>query len=122
MEMKKQNIIARCPICESELIVSELKCTNCETIIKNDFKLSPFFKLNKEEQFLLLTLVKYLGNLSQIAKELGISYPTLRNKLENLRHKLRIKTEGSKDRSEILEKIEKGEITVNKAIKLLKNI
>lgn len=84
--MKK--IISRCPVCNHELTVARLKCDSCDTVIENSFKLSKFDYLSDEELYFTETFIRCRGNIKEVEKELGISYPTVRSKLDSIIKKL----------------------------------
>jgi hypothetical protein len=120
-------IPAKCPTCEGKLNVTELKCSNCNTKISGDFYLDELFQLNYELQQFLKIFIKTRGNIKNMEKELDMSYPTVRNKLNEL-----IKTLGYQDdfveeeqqekRREILDMLEAGEIEAVEAAQKLKEI
>lgn len=72
--------LTRCPVCESALHVSELTCGNCRTRIAGQFDPCRFCNLPPEHLGFLETFLRCEGNLSRVEKELGISYPTVRNR------------------------------------------
>ena len=117
--MKIKKIVNRCPVCHDEMLISELTCKSCGTIIKGTFKLPLDIRLSTEDLHLLLLIVKHMANLSLVAKEMGISYPTLKNKMLELKRRLGFEKD-TKDTLEVLERINKGEIDVDTAIKILK--
>lgn len=119
--MKK--VISRCPVCSEELTVVRLKCDSCETVIENRFKLSKFDYLSDEELFFTETFIKCRGNIKEVEKELKISYPTVRSKLDGVIKKLGYEAgpdEESVKREDILKALERGEITAEEAIAKLK--
>lgn len=77
-------IISKCPVCNSKLIATRLKCKKCETIIENDFELSKFSYLSSEQLNFIEVFIKCRGNIKDVEKELGISYPTVRSKLDDV--------------------------------------
>ena len=119
--MKK--VISRCPVCNNELTVARLKCDSCDTVIENSFRLSKFDYLSDEELYFTETFIRCRGNIKEVEKELGISYPTVRSKLDAVIKKLGYEA-GMDDRAvkkeEILKALENGEITVEQAIEQLK--
>lgn len=119
--MKK--VISRCPVCNNELTVARLKCDSCDTVIENNFRLSKFDYLPDEELYFTETFIRCRGNIKEVEKELGISYPTVRSKLDAVIKKLGYEA-GMDDRAvkkeEILKALENGEITVEQAIEQLK--
>lgn len=119
--MKK--VISRCPICNNELTVVRLKCDSCDTVIENNFRLSKFDYLSDEELYFTETFIRCRGNIKEVEKELGISYPTVRSKLDAVIKRLGYEAgpdEQSVKREEVLKALENGEITAEQAIAQLK--
>lgn len=121
--MKK--IISRCPVCGEELKVTRLKCGGCETVIENDFALSKFDYLTDEELHFTETFIKCRGNIKEVEKELKISYPTVRAKLDGVIKRLGYEEDAKQDeemlkREAVLKALEQGEITAEEAIAKLK--
>ena len=115
--MKK--VISRCPVCSNELTVARLRCESCDTVIENQFRLSKFDYLSDEELYFTETFIRCRGNIKEVEKELGISYPTVRSKLDAVIKKLGYETGASEQaakKEEILKALENGEITVEQAI------
>ncbi len=77
-----------CPSCESELNVHSLECPNCATSISGTFALPLFLKLDPKEQDLILEFVLSSGSLKEMAQKLKLSYPTVRNMLDELIQKI----------------------------------
>lgn len=119
--MKK--VISRCPVCNHELTVARLTCDSCDTVIENHFRLSKFDYLSDEELYFTETFIRCRGNIKEMEKELGISYPTVRSKLDAVIKKLGYDTETDDQtakKEEILKALENGEITAEQAIAQLK--
>lgn len=116
------NVIGECPICSGELVVSKLSCKNCGTELSGSFKLSKFNHLSKEDLYFIEVFIKNRGNIKQIEKELGISYPTVKKNLDeviiNLGYEVVDDNKIKKD--DVFDKLAKGEITAKEAAKLLK--
>ena len=118
-----RKVISQCPVCGGELKVTRLKCEECETVIENDFVLSKFDYLSGEELYFTETFIRCRGNIKEVEKELSISYPTVRSKLDAVIKKLGYETdtgEQSMKKEEILKALENGEITAEQAIAQLK--
>lgn len=118
-----REVLGKCPVCGEELRVSKLSCSNCHTNIEGNFTLCKFCKLSSEQKNFLEAFIRNRGNIKEIEKDLGISYPTVRNKLEDVIEALGYKpryNEPKVNRKEILKKLDEGEITSEEAIKLLK--
>ncbi len=118
----KKEIIGNCPICSGELKVERLACKKCGTGIEGDFDLNKFSRLTREQQDFVEIFLKQRGNIKEIEKELGISYPTVRGRLDNVIKALGYnpkENEERLDRMEILQRLNDGEISAEEAEKLL---
>jgi hypothetical protein len=80
----QREVISDCPICESPLTVTRLHCNNCGTTIEGEFSVGRFSRLNREQYALLESFLRSRGNLRELERELGVSYPTVRNRVEAL--------------------------------------
>ena len=117
-----KNVIGSCPICDSDLIVTKLKCKNCQTEISGEFQLSKFNYLSKEHLYYIEVFIKNRGNIKQIEKELGISYPTVKKYLDEVIQSLgyEVSNEEKIKKEDIFKRLEKGEITALEAANLIK--
>jgi hypothetical protein len=79
-----RKILEVCPSCGGPLAVTGLNCTRCETGISGRFRPCDFCRLSEEQSTFLRLFVQRRGNLSSMEEALGISYPTVRNKLEEI--------------------------------------
>jgi hypothetical protein len=77
-----------CPSCQAQLKVKSLKCENCGTEVHGLYELPVLTRLSVEEQDFVLKFVKSSGSLKDMAKLLGLSYPTVRNLLDDIINKL----------------------------------
>lgn len=114
----------KCPVCEqSSMYIAKLQCNVCGTVIENRFEFNKFLRLSEEQIKFVEAFLKNRGNFKEMERELGLSYPTLRARLENILDVLGIR-EGKDTRSsttmDILNMLENGEITADEAIRILK--
>jgi hypothetical protein len=79
----------RCPSCTAVLKVRKLACVECDTVVEGSFDLGVFTYLSSEEQAFVRTFVKNSGSLKQMASELKLSYPSVRNMLDSLIDRMR---------------------------------
>jgi hypothetical protein len=124
-----REVIATCPVCEGELQVTHLRCTTCGTGLEGQFSVGRFGRLSREQMYLLESFLRARGNLRDMERELGISYPTVRYRVEAL-----VKTLGLGDapvssepitsvpdsatasqRRQVLERLARHEITAEQA-------
>jgi hypothetical protein len=115
-------VLSKCPVCNDKLKITKLRCKRCNTVIENEFEFSKFDALSNEHLGFVETFLRCRGNIKDVEKELGISYPTVRAKLDEVILALGLKSEEAKtkDNTEVLDMLEKGEITADEAMKLLK--
>lgn len=73
-----------CPSCEHDLTVAQLRCVNCETSVNGNFALPLFLQLSAKEQQFILDFFLSSGSLKEMAAQQGISYPTVRNQLDDM--------------------------------------
>src|SRR5690625_3082281 len=116
-------LIQQCPVCNHALHVTKLACSHCATTIENEFHLSKFATLSKEQlQFVEIFLLSR-GNIKEVEKALHISYPTVRTRLNEIIEQLSHQSENKQSlrQKEIVDIHEANEITAEEAINLLKN-
>lgn len=77
-----------CPSCQSKLKVKKLVCATCDTEVEGLYSMPPLAGLNNEEQTFVMEFVKSGGSLKEMASLMGLSYPTVRNHLDEIISKL----------------------------------
>lgn len=114
-------IITQCPSCNNtKLQVSNIECLECSTQFTGQFEVPSVLKLSDEDLQFIFDFVKCSGSLKEMAVIQGVSYPTLRNRLNALIdtiEKLDIQRASSK--TEILQLVEDGKISAQDAAKML---
>ena len=78
------DVISTCPVCSGELAVTRLHCRSCGTTLEGEFSVGRFGRLTREQLALLESFLRSRGNLRDMERELGISYPTVRSRVEAL--------------------------------------
>ena len=78
------DVISICPVCSNELAVTRLHCRACGTTLEGEFSVGRFGRLNREQLALLESFLRSRGNLREMERELGLSYPTVRSRVEAL--------------------------------------
>ena len=116
------NRLKQCPVCNSNLEIVEYHCPNCDTSIKGKFGIGDLSLLTPVQQEFAKTFLCCSGNIKEVERALNISYPTVKNRLAEVTSVLCLKEQKvSKVRSnEILDEIEKGNLTVEEALSRLK--
>ena len=118
---------ARCPICQSELTVVRLHCPSCDTSIEGNFAPGQFSSLTPEQLEFVFTFVRCEGKINRMEQELGVSYPTIRNRLNEVIRALGYEPGREEPveitqerRNSILEDLSAGKITAEEATRLLR--
>jgi hypothetical protein len=73
-----------CPSCSATLQVQSLACTSCDTVVSGTFSLPVLSRLSDDEQLFILDFVKSSGSLKLMAEKLKLSYPSVRNRLDDI--------------------------------------
>lgn len=115
-----------CPICQHELIATQLECRNCDTKIQGRFIAGPFASLTPEQLDFIELFIRNEGKITRMQDELGLSYPTIRNRLHDIIRALGYEP-GEEDtrlteeeRRQILEDLEQGNINYDEAISMIR--
>jgi len=77
-------VISTCPVCANELAVTRLVCHSCGTAIDGNFNVGRFGRLNREQLALLASFLRARGNAKELERELKLSYPTVRARIDAL--------------------------------------
>ena len=85
--MKK--LPTHCPSCEGRLVVKRLRCESCDTEVKGVYSLPPLSSFSSEDQLFMQQFIKASGSLKEMAKLTKVSYPTVRNRLNEIIEKLK---------------------------------
>ncbi len=77
-------IILKCPSCQGNLAVSELKCPDCQIAIEGEFSLPALVRLTPAQLDFVEVFIKNRGVIREVERELGVSYPTVRARLDEV--------------------------------------
>lgn len=123
LEMSK--FITKCPSCDGiKLHAVRIECSDCKTTFDGKFDIPSLLKLSEENLKFILEFVKCSGSLKEMAKQQGVSYPTLRNRLNELIDEIET-LQGNHEigsKTEILELLEQGKISAKEASKMLQKL
>lgn len=88
IQIMEKRLPILCPGCGGILKVKSLHCDACDTTITGSFGLPVFHKLEQKEQDFIMQFILSSGSLKQMSKVLQLSYPTVRNMLDDLIEKI----------------------------------
>jgi len=103
------------------ITVEQVSINGEELAIEGHFELPPLARLTAEDQVFVAVFVKSHGSIKQMEKHFGVSYPTIKNRLNRIGGLLDfVDVETVSDRSGVLDRLDRGEISVDEAIDSLK--
>lgn len=124
---------SRCPICGGEIQVTRFHCDQCDVTIEGRFTAGKFANLSNEQLQFIEVFIRNEGKLSRMESELGLSYPTIRSRLQDIIRALGYepgrddqpekpapKGISEADRKRILEDLDQGRISAEQAMQMLK--
>jgi len=118
-------IVGTCPVCSDEMRVVRLRCRNCDTALDGDFELSRLLRLEPEQLYFVETFIRNRGKIKDVEEELGISYPTVVSRLDEVVEALGSDTESDEGdvrqaRRDILDELSDGRVDAAEAAKRLR--
>lgn len=123
-----RKILEHCPSCGGDLMVTRMSCPSCGTVILGTWQPCRFCQLSPEHTRLLEAFVRSRGNVKEMARELDISYWTVRKQLDELIEALGYEPtppppeDTSEQQLDILDRLGRGEISADEAVKLLEEL
>jgi hypothetical protein len=108
-----------CPVCTAGLLVTRLGCPACETELSGVFESCEFCGLGTDERELLRVFLVSRGNMKELERHLGVSYPTARARYDELLGKLGLSPAAPDPRLETLEALARGDIDTEEATRRL---
>lgn len=118
---------SECPVCHSELTVTRMSCRECDTVIEGRFFSGPFAQLTVEQIEFVEKFIKNEGKITRMETDLSLSYPTIRNRLHEIIRALGYEPGkeapvvlSDENRRQILEDLNRGDITSDEAMEMLK--
>jgi hypothetical protein len=102
------------------LLVERVRLADSGIAIEGEFELPPLARLSAEDQVFIMAFVRCHGSIKELERIFGISYPTVKNRLNRLAGQLQfVETLPFSDKEEVLSALESGEISAEEAIRRL---
>jgi hypothetical protein len=136
-----QKMFNQCPACGGQLVITECKCSACHMQIRGEFQSRQLAKLSDDELTFIKVFLTARGNLTEVERVLGISYPTIRNKLDEINNSLNrtdevtgtrekkidsitepITTSTEDTRKDILQQVSDGRLSPAEAVQKLREL
>lgn len=125
--MDRRRMIGKCPVCGEPMQVTRLACNSCGSALEGHFDVCRFCQLSPEQQQFVEVFLTSRGNIREMERILGISYPTVRSRLDAIIEALGYSVDREREeagevqkRRSVLEALEKGELSVQEALKRIK--
>lgn len=116
-------LVIRCPSCEGELRATRLSCGSCGTQLDGQFDIPILLQLTPADLQFVTAFVRSSGSLKAMAQMMGVSYPTVRGRLDDILERLDAIERGvEQKRHEILDALENGKVTAKDAAEQLKKV
>lgn len=120
-----KSLVTRCPVCDSCMRIVELECESCGASVRSRFEIPELCRLPPDLYDFLLVFVKNRGVIRDVERELGISYPTVRSRLDAALAALGWAGrsgagEPTVDKESVIARLEQGEITAEQAERMLR--
>lgn len=112
---------------QAPIEVERVRLIETGVAIEGPFTLPPLAQLTAEDQVFVAAFVRCHGSIKQMEKYFGVSYPTIKNRLNKIGSQLSFveieqgsDTDPPRTRSEVLDRLSRGELTVAQALERLK--
>ncbi|NLE45385.1 MAG: DUF2089 domain-containing protein [Chloroflexi bacterium] len=118
-------MLTRCPVCHDELLVARLVCRACGTSIEGRFAVGRLARLTLDQLHFVEVFLRCEGKLNRMQEELGLSYPTVRSRLDDVIAALGYGTAPGdsggavEDQKGVLERLARHEISAEQALELI---
>jgi hypothetical protein len=124
---KMNRIVSTCPVCGDEMRVVRLRCNSCETSLEGNFQLGQFLKLGPEQMHFVDVFLKCRGKIKDVEEELGISYPTVVARLNEVITAMGYEAQPAEEeatemRKQILDELSEGRISASEAAQRLREL
>ncbi|HVC40152.1 MAG TPA: DUF2089 domain-containing protein [Candidatus Dormibacteraeota bacterium] len=106
-----------CPVCGEQLHLTRLSCQECGTELAGDFERCEFCALTPADRRLLKLFLGSRGNLKAMERQLGLSYPTVRTRVDSVLARLGVEAREAQPDSRlgVLQALARGEVDLEQA-------
>jgi hypothetical protein len=118
-----------CPVCDEGMLITRLYCPNCDVTVEGRFSMGRLAMLSPEQLEFVEVFLRCEGKITRVEKELGVSYPTVRSRLDNMILTMGYELPGDREpepditpeqRRRVLDDLAAGRITSEEAVELLR--
>jgi hypothetical protein len=102
------------------IVVERVRMTESDIAVEGEFELPPLARLSSDDQVFVMAFVLCHGSIKEIERIFGVSYPTVKNRLNRLAKKLDfVETLDFPEEDDILDRLESGDIDAEEALRRL---
>ncbi len=112
---KKWPVPTNCPVCGGTYVVTQLQCDGCKSRLEGQFGTGKLSALSAEQTAFVEVFLSCRGNIKEVEKALGISYPTVRSRLDDVLETMGYPARRKDDKGDVLEALSRGEISLEDA-------
>jgi hypothetical protein len=117
MNLKRYPVPGTCPVCGGDFAITQVKCRGCGARLEGRFTPSLFGNLSEEQLRFVRIFMISRGNIREVGKAMGISYPTVRARLDEVIRAMGLTPEP--ESNDLLEKVKTGEVTPEEAARII---
>jgi len=110
---------ALCPDCNKSLKIDRMSCPSCKLGLEGDFETSALGKLSVDDQAFVIAFLRHHGSIKKMESLFGISYPTVKNRLNAISAALDKNFQAPSPNLYVLEQVSRGELSVEEALERL---
>ena len=107
---------SECPGCGQPMTISRAYCADCDVSLEGEFEVSALARLALEDQIFVVAFLRHHGSIKRMESLFGISYPTVKNRLNAIASQLDRSFDAPSPSSRVLDDLERGEISVAEAL------
>jgi hypothetical protein len=105
------------------LVIERVRLPEKQISVEGSFSLPELARLSLEDQVFVTAFLRSHGSIKEMEQVFGVSYPTIKSRLNRIAGLLQfVENDPSPSRSEVLEKLNKGEISADEAIRTLESL
>jgi hypothetical protein len=118
-----EKLTSTCPCCSNPMEIERLRCSSCDVAVEGKIPIPRLARLSAEDREFVELFVRSSGSLKAVAEKMGISYPTIRSRLNRVIEALEREEESERSvRNQILDEVEQGSISVDEAVRRLREM
>lgn len=110
----------QCASCGQAMVVARMCCPACKLALEGDFEVPALARLPLEDQLFVTAFIRDHGSIKKMEALFGVSYPTVKNRLNAIAARLDASFRAPPSNVEVLDRLSRGEITVDEALEMLR--